>query len=143
MKQILPVLAGLGAIIVAGTVFFPVVYVVFDNFFHLFDTSSLHKTRDAVILITTLVAWGLFSSFAGAFACSLVAKKEEQFHILVLMVASFLIGLIASGGQLISGVPEMIFSILGTFLAGFISGGILGVRYKTRKKNKAAPQVSN
>jgi hypothetical protein len=139
MKYIFPVASGLAATFLAGLILFPLVYVIFNNFFELyiFTTPPPDAWKNDLIIAITLILWIFFSSFAGGFFCSLVSEGKEDFHIFLLVLTVFIIGLIASHGAIVEEWDINLLFAYGSLLSGYILGGFVGLRYKKKKQKKS------
>ena len=129
MRYAFPASAGLLATLAAGLILFPFVYVIFDNFFELHFITPPTSSKSDLIIGVTLILWMLFSSFAGGFTCSLVAENKEDFHIFLLIIIAFIAGLLVSKGSIIEEWDSLL-PVYGSFIIGYVLGGVSGVLYK-------------
>ncbi len=135
MKLILPVSAALAATILDGLVLYPVVYLIFDNFFHLylFTKPPADEWKNDLIIGIAVVFWFLIASGTGGFVCALLSEKKENFSVLLFLISSFIIALLFTKGAIIREFDEIMLLLFLSFIGGAVSGNILGIRHKKRK----------
>jgi hypothetical protein len=135
MKYVLPVLAELATTVIAGLILYPLVNIVFNNFFHLylFTDPPADRWKDDLIIGITVFLWIFIASLGGGFACSILSEKKEDFSILLFITSSFIIFLILTKGAFLKDFDWMFLLLIIAFAGGAILGNFSGIRYKKKK----------
>jgi hypothetical protein len=135
-RQILALLGGIAAIFVTGLILYPIVKVIFDNYFEIYfgDPPPGTSKKRLIISITTLL-WLVISAMCGGLVTSLISPRKEYQCIWILMgilITIFL--LIAAPNDFRQrDLPlAVLFTLLTT--AGALWGGYFGIRYKKNKR---------
>jgi hypothetical protein len=136
MKYVLPVLASLATTIITGLLLYPLVYIVFDNFFHLylFTKPPADSWKDDLIIGIAVVLWIFIASFAGGFVSSLLSKKKEDYSILLFITSSLIILLILTKGAALTEFDWMMLLLIIAYAGGAILGNLFGIRNKKKKE---------
>ena len=132
VRTVIAILAGLAAIFLAGLILFPLVKMVVQKYFIIFESGySLNK----LIVDTTFFSWVAVSGFAGGLVAARLAASKNILHALITGVAALagilLFTLFSKWGDawngLLAGVGLLLFSLIG----GLIQQKIALSKYET------------
>ena len=131
------VLSGAITTIAVGAILYPVVMVVFDNFFELnFDNSANGITINSLIITGTALLWAFISTLAGGFVIAYISiKKEYQKIAIILTIGLFFLAVYSLEESSLRDLPIMLLSMI-FLIAGALTGCALGIKYKTRKERR-------
>ena len=88
LKNVLAVFAGLASITVTGLALYPLLSLIFEKHFHIFESST--RTED-VIIISSSILFVLIPCFIGGWVTTLLASNRHLFMALVTGIATVLI----------------------------------------------------
>jgi hypothetical protein len=125
----------LATTIIAGLLLYPLVSIIFDNFFHLylFSKPPADSWKDDLIIEITTVLWIFIASFAGGFVGSLLSEKKEDFSTLLFIISSFVIFLILTKWAVFKDFDWLFLLLIIAYASGAILGNFSGIRYKKKK----------
>jgi prolipoprotein diacylglyceryltransferase len=73
MKNLIAVGLGLAAVALSGLILYPLVFLAFDKFFHIFEKGN---PGDDFFLAATLILWAMISAFVGGWVASRLAVNK-------------------------------------------------------------------
>ena len=136
---------GMVAMLIAGLILFPLVFLIFDTFFELyvFSESPPDAWINNLTIGITIILWFLISSMAGGVTCTIIAQRKEDFTVFLLIVITFTISYLISQGEILNGKLWETVAVFISFITGYITGGFIGVRYKLKKSKNVFHGTTN
>jgi hypothetical protein len=138
LKFGLSVIAGAGAAFIMALILYPIVRIIFDNFFHLFSGSDAPKNLwvDDLIVQLNFMLWFFISSASGGFVSAILSPfKEWIFVTASMIIVIVVITIITDASVFIDGADAWFIMMM--IPAGFFTGLWVEKKWKARKaKNK-------
>lgn len=136
MKVLIPVAAAFLTALLAGLLLFPVVYIVFDNFFHLYLFTSPPEDawKDDLIITVTIILWLFISSAAGGFVCRNYSQENPALNVLLFVILLYIALFLFTKGDIIKEDVTVILIPVLSILAGGYTGLYLHYRFKKKKE---------
>ncbi|MEI9944511.1 MAG: hypothetical protein WDN26_09875 [Chitinophagaceae bacterium] len=137
-RNFLAVIAGVIAAVGAGAILYPLVKIIFDEFFHLylFSTPPSDVWKDDLIILFTMIIWLFIASAAGGFICTLISIDREQVYALISSLVCLTILYVIPQLRVFEPTDWQAWVLLITIPLGNSFGSWLGSKFK-RKRRKA------
>jgi hypothetical protein len=132
MKFLLPVLAGVAALLLAAVIS-GVIILIISKFFPDFPSFWPRSGTDKFIIQIIFFFWVFVSTLTGGFTCTVFSEVKDDFNLFMTICISFLILYIFTNGKLLTDATTETLIFVAFFLGGFIIGGLFGVKYKQKK----------
>ncbi len=141
MKYILPLLGALATTILAGLILYPLVSLVFDQFFHLylFSKPPADQWKNDLVIGAAVVAWFFIACGLGGYVCSLLTDTKEDFAILLYVVLFLVIATVVTRGEIVRDWNPFILVLLAAIIGGACTGNLIAIRMKRRKLRNNPP----
>lgn len=140
-RNLISVIAGTISSFLVALILFPIVRIIFDKYFHLFENVE-YPQRDSLIISITLILWFFISSSVAGTLCTLIAKNKEWLYVFLSMFIVTLVLTIISKAEIFE---EATFEGIVTLLmipAGYIAGKLFGTLIKRNKAKNKEEQIS-
>src|SRR6185503_13815166 len=139
-RNLLAVITGSLLPFLTRLILYPIVRIVFEKYFHLFDREN--KTDDLIISIN-LILWIFIATLSGGVDSYLMAKSNEWTFIVLNTIVIFSILTVLTNGAIFqdSSLDAILAALMIPF--GYLTGGIAGSIVKRKRRKKIEMLISN
>lgn len=142
----LAIAAGIVATFLAGLVMYPLVTIVFENYFEMdFSGGRALITRNDLILFFTILLWVLIAAITGGLVSAVISRGKEYHHawIMTAILTGILLLLVLADLDSFDPISAIFFvAVVAMMAAGYHIGTKAGIRIKKRKavsNNSSSP----
>jgi hypothetical protein len=139
-SNISAIAGGSVATFLIGLILSPMVSIVFDKYFHIFETGGKY---DDMIVAITLILWVLIASISGGITSTLLAKDTEWLYAFLSMVVVISVLVIISKGAIFGDLNTVLIVAFAMMPLGFLFGKLIGSFIKNKRKAKIQKSISN
>ena len=134
------VLAGSIIPFITGLIFYPIVRIIFDKYFHLF---SEYNSKDDLIITITLILWVLLSAIVGGIVTTFIAKSHEWLYSFLSFLVVLVVFIIISKGEIFDNPTTVSILVILMLPIGFLFGNIIATLIKRKKRKKTESITSD
>ncbi len=98
--NVVAIIAGAISAFLTSLILWPIVKVIFENFFHLFGEVSENAWKDDLIVSITIMLWFFISSLVGGVICTLFDANKGWGVLIISMALIILILIILTKGDI-------------------------------------------